>query len=250
MSGSGSFRRLLLPGLDVVSLVGAFLAAVYLRLGQSASAMLGYDGLALRTFLNSAVVLVCLYYSGHYEEWQTKRPLETAVRTVQALVAGTLLLLTVYYALPDLAVGRGILVRYLPLSLVLLVSLRAVYRWIGEDEALAQSLGRLLRKARLDELPQLINVVRGEMSFVGPRPERPHFVAERRKVIPFYDERHSVRPGITGWAQVKFGYGSSLEDTERKLEYDLYYIKHMSWAFDVGILLYTAKIVLGGKGAR
>jgi sugar transferase (PEP-CTERM system associated) len=111
-------------------------------------------------------------------------------------------------------------------------------------------LGRFLRRTRLDELPQLLNVLRGEMSFVGPRPERPHFVEQLRTVIPFYDARHEVKPGITGWAQVKFGYGSSLEDAERKLEYDLYYIKHMSWAFDSGILLYTAKVVLGGRGAR
>ena len=461
MSGSVSFRRLLLQGLDLVSLVGGFLAAVYMKFGQSASAMLEYDGLALKTLLNSAVVLVCLYYSGHYEDWQTKRPVETAVGTVQALVAGALLLLTVYYALPDLTVGRGILVRYLPLSLVLLVSLRAVYRWISEDEAFAQNvlilgtgataqevarqlfrqrlsglrvvgflsddpgdvgrrivnatvvgtpdeilvvaqryrvkrivvalddrrglmpveellrcridgmyveeaaslleqltgqipiknlrpsllvfssgfkesrlqrrlknasdfvlaalmlialaplllvlalairlgsagpaiysqervgergrsfkllkfrsmrldaeaqsgpvwasgdgdprttrLGGLLRKCRLDELPQLINVVRGEMSFVGPRPERPHFVAELRKVIPFYDERHSVRPGITGWAQVKSGYGSSIEDAQLKLEFDLFYIKHTSFSLDLGVILDTLKVVVVGRGAR
>jgi sugar transferase (PEP-CTERM system associated) len=119
----------------------------------------------------------------------------------------------------------------------------------GEDPR-ATRLGRLLRKARLDELPQLWNVFRGEMSFVGPRPERPFFVEQLRKVIPFYDERHSVKPGITGWAQVKFHYGSSLEDAEEKLEYDLYYIKHMSWAFDIGILFYTAKVLLLGRGAR
>jgi sugar transferase (PEP-CTERM system associated) len=119
----------------------------------------------------------------------------------------------------------------------------------GADPRITR-LGRFCRRTRLDELPQLLNVLRGEMSFVGPRPERPHFVEQLRTVIPFYDARHEVKPGITGWAQVKFGYGSSLEDAERKLEYDLYYIKHMSWAFDVGILLYTAKIVLGGKGAR
>jgi sugar transferase (PEP-CTERM system associated) len=119
----------------------------------------------------------------------------------------------------------------------------------GEDPR-ATRLGRLLRRTRLDELPQLWNVLRGEMSFVGPRPERPFFVEQLRKVIPFYDERHSVKPGVTGWAQVKFHYGSSLEDAEEKLEYDLYYVKHMSWAFDVGILVYTAKVLLFGKGAR
>jgi sugar transferase (PEP-CTERM system associated) len=119
----------------------------------------------------------------------------------------------------------------------------------GEDPRTTR-LGGFLRRARLDELPQLWNVLRGEMSFVGPRPERPFFVDQLRKVIPFYDERHSVKPGVTGWAQVKFHYGSSLEDAEEKLEYDLYYVKHMSWAFDIGILVYTAKVLLLGKGAR
>ncbi len=109
-------------------------------------------------------------------------------------------------------------------------------------------VGKLLRKSRLDELPQLWNVLRGDMSFVGPRPERPHFVKKLRKVIPYYDERHGVRPGITGWAQVKFPYGSTLEDAEGKLEYDLFYVKHMSLLFDVAIVLETAKVMLLGRG--
>ena len=111
-------------------------------------------------------------------------------------------------------------------------------------------LGRLLRKLRLDELPQLLNVVRGEMSFVGPRPERPHFVEQLRKVIPYYDERHSARPGITGWAQVKFGYGSTIEDSERKLQFDLYYIKNMSPLLDLAIIVDTFKVMVVGRGAR
>jgi sugar transferase (PEP-CTERM system associated) len=111
-------------------------------------------------------------------------------------------------------------------------------------------VGRFLRKLRLDEIPQLWNVVRGEMSLVGPRPERPHFVEKLRTVIPYYDERHTVKPGITGWAQIKFGYGSNLEDAEEKLQYDLYYIKHMSWLFDLRILLHTLKIIAFGRGAR
>jgi sugar transferase (PEP-CTERM system associated) len=111
-------------------------------------------------------------------------------------------------------------------------------------------LGRLMRTLRLDELPQLINVVRGEMSFVGPRPERPHFVEQLRKVIPYYDERHSARPGITGWAQVKFGYGSTIEDSERKLQFDLYYIKNMSPLLDLAIVVDTFKVMVLGRGAR
>jgi sugar transferase (PEP-CTERM system associated) len=456
-----SLRRLLLPGLDTVGLVLAFLAAVYLRFDQSASALLAYNDLPLKTLVNTAVLLTCLYYGGYYEDWPTQRPIETALRALQALVAGALLLLTVYYALPVLTVGRGILGLYLPMAFAILVSLRGLYRWMGEDEAFAQNvlilgtggtaqevarqvakqrlsglrvigflsedsgdvgrrivnptvvgttdelllvaqryqvkrivvalddrrgrmpveellrcridgikveeaasllerltgqipiknlrpsllvfspgfretrlerrfknagefalaaialialvplmllvalavrltssgpvlysqervgergrlfkllkfrtmrldaeaesgpvwasgdgdpritrLGRLLRKTRLDELPQLINVLRGEMSFVGPRPERPHFVAQLRKVIPFYDERHSVRPGITGWAQVKSGYGSSIEDAQLKLQFDLFYIKHLSFGLDVGILLDTLKVVVVGRGAR
>lgn len=111
-------------------------------------------------------------------------------------------------------------------------------------------LGRWLRTFRLDELPQLVNVLRGEMSFVGPRPERPHFVQTLRLVIPYYDERHSVRPGITGWAQVKFGYGSTIEDGERKLQFDLYYVKNMSFFLDFVIILETFKVMLLGRGAR
>ena len=117
-------------------------------------------------------------------------------------------------------------------------------------DARVTRLGRLLRTLRLDELPQLVNVVRGEMSFVGPRPERPHFVEQLRKVIPYYDQRHSTRPGITGWAQVKFGYGSTIEDSERKLQFDLYYIKNMSLLLDLAILVDTLKVMALGRGAR
>ncbi len=118
----------------------------------------------------------------------------------------------------------------------------------GDRDPRVTPFGRFLRKMRLDELPQLVNVVRGDMSFVGPRPERPHFVAKLREVIPYYDERHNVRPGITGWAQVKFPYGSTLEDAEEKLEYDLYYVKHMSLLLDAAIVLETAKVMLLGRG--
>jgi sugar transferase (PEP-CTERM system associated) len=118
----------------------------------------------------------------------------------------------------------------------------------GDNDPRVTRLGRFMRKTRLDELPQLWNVLRGDMSFVGPRPERPHFVRKLREVIPYYDERHSVRPGITGWAQVKFPYGSTLEDAEEKLEYDLYYVKHMSLLLDAAVVLETAKVILLGRG--
>jgi len=123
-------------------------------------------------------------------------------------------------------------------------------QWATENDPRITRVGGFLRKYRLDELPQFFNVIRGEMSFVGPRPERPCFVEELRKTIPYYDERHSVRPGITGWAQVQYRYGSTVEDDIRKLEYDLFYLKHLSLPFDLAIIFQTIRIVIGGHGAR
>ena len=123
-------------------------------------------------------------------------------------------------------------------------------QWATSDDPRVTRVGRFLRKYRLDELPQFINVIRGEMGLVGPRPERPEFVDELRKTIPYYDERHSVRPGITGWAQVQYRYGSSVEDAFIKLEYDLFYLKNMSLIFDLAIIFQTIRIVLGARGSR
>ncbi len=123
-------------------------------------------------------------------------------------------------------------------------------QWATAGDSRVTRVGRLIRKTRLDELPQLWNVVRGDMSFVGPRPERPYFVAELAKDIPFYQQRHAVKPGLTGWAQVKYRYGSSLEDAMEKLRYDLYYIKHLSIFFDLTIVFDTVKVVLFRKGAE
>jgi sugar transferase (PEP-CTERM system associated) len=120
--------------------------------------------------------------------------------------------------------------------------------WTGEQDERITKVGRLLRKFRLDEIPQAINVVRGEMSLVGPRPERPYFVDRLKIQIPFYDLRHYAKPGVTGWAQVMYSYGSSVEDAREKLQYDLYYVKHKSVRFDVWILLKTIQIVLFGRG--
>jgi len=121
--------------------------------------------------------------------------------------------------------------------------------WAKDGDDRVTRVGRLIRKTRLDELPQLWNVVRGDMSFVGPRPERPFFVEQLSEAIPFYHQRHAVKPGITGWAQVKYRYGSSLEDAMEKLRYDLYYIKHLSVFFDLTIVFDTVKVVLFRKGA-
>jgi sugar transferase (PEP-CTERM system associated) len=122
--------------------------------------------------------------------------------------------------------------------------------WASENDPRVTKVGRVIRLLRIDEMPQIINVFRGEMSLVGPRPERPEFVKELEAHIPYYGIRHSVRPGITGWAQVKYGYGASVEDALKKLEYDLFYLKNMSILLDIKILLKTIGVVLFGQGAR
>ncbi|MBI5197225.1 MAG: TIGR03013 family PEP-CTERM/XrtA system glycosyltransferase [Nitrospirae bacterium] len=122
--------------------------------------------------------------------------------------------------------------------------------WAKIQDSRTTRVGKWIRKTRIDEIPQMINVLRGEMSFVGPRPERPYFIARLRKQLPYYMLRHTVKPGITGWAQVRYPYGASVRDALEKLEYDLYYIKNMSFLFDITIVLETFKTVLFGKGAR
>jgi sugar transferase (PEP-CTERM system associated) len=122
--------------------------------------------------------------------------------------------------------------------------------WAGDDDPRITRVGHFLRKSRLDEIPQLWCVVKGDMAFVGPRPERPEFVDMLSKAIRYYPVRSVVRPGITGWAQVKYRYGASFEDSLEKLRYDLYYVKHLSIPFDLTILFDTVKVVLFAKGAR
>lgn len=122
--------------------------------------------------------------------------------------------------------------------------------WAEKNDPRITRIGRFLRKSRLDEIPQLYNVLRGDMSMVGPRPERPEFIEKLKEIIPYYSERHFVKPGITGWAQVKYPYGASVEDAVEKLRYDLFYIKHFSPPLDVLILLETTKVILFGRGGR
>lgn len=122
--------------------------------------------------------------------------------------------------------------------------------WAKDGDHRATSVGRLIRKLRFDELPQFINVLRGEMSLVGPRPERPVFCEMLEQEIPFYVQRQSVRPGVTGWAQIKYQYGSSVEESRTKLEYDLFYIKHMSFLLDLVIMFETVKVLITGRGAK
>lgn len=120
--------------------------------------------------------------------------------------------------------------------------------WAKQDDPRITRVGRFIRKTRLDELPQLVNVIAGHMSIVGPRPEREHFVAELAQKIPYFRQRHVVKPGLTGWAQINYRYGASFEDSLQKLQYDLYYIKNQSLLFDLSILFNTVKIVLLRKG--
>jgi sugar transferase (PEP-CTERM system associated) len=122
--------------------------------------------------------------------------------------------------------------------------------WASVNDARVTQIGRLIRRTRIDELPQLINVLRGEMSFVGPRPERPEFVAMLTQQIPFYAVRHSVKPGITGWAQVRYSYGATVEQAVKKLEYDLYYVKNHTLLLDLIILVETVRVVMLAEGAR
>jgi sugar transferase (PEP-CTERM system associated) len=123
-------------------------------------------------------------------------------------------------------------------------------QWARKNDDRTTRVGRFIRRVRIDELPQLFNVFLGQMSFVGPRPERPYFVNELAGQIPYYHSRHSVKPGITGWAQVRFPYGASIEDAMEKLQYDLYYVKNHSLFLDLMIMLQTAQVVVLGKGAR
>jgi exopolysaccharide biosynthesis polyprenyl glycosylphosphotransferase len=122
--------------------------------------------------------------------------------------------------------------------------------WASKDDPRVTAAGRWLRRMRIDELPQLWNVLHGDMSIVGPRPERPEFVKVLAEKIPYYRQRHCVKPGITGWAQINHKYGDSIEDTITKLEYDLYYIKHISPTLDIYILFQTLKTVLTSRGAQ
>jgi len=122
--------------------------------------------------------------------------------------------------------------------------------WAEKNDSRVTRVGKWMRNWRLDEIPQMFNVLKGDMSFVGPRPERPFFVEQLRKEIPFYDQRFYVKPGITGWAQIKYRYGASKDDALEKLKYDLYYIKNLSSLFDTIIIFETVKVVLFGKGAR
>ncbi len=135
-------------------------------------------------------------------------------------------------------------------SMVLDAEKEGVAQWASKNDSRITRVGKIIRKGRLDELPQLYNVLTGDMSFVGPRPERPEFVEKLARAVPYYEERHRVKPGLTGWAQVCFSYGNTVEDSIEKLQYDLYYVKNYSVLLDLLILLQTAEVVMLGKGAQ
>ena len=189
----------------------------------------------------------------------SKRAVDLALSVVLAVLAAPLMLLTAI----AIAIESGFPVLYCqervgeggrPFTLCKFRSMRKDAEngkpiWAKDGDDRVTFVGRFIRKTRLDELPQIWNVVRGDMSFVGPRPERPFFVAQLAKEIPFYNQRHVVKPGVTGWAQVRYRYGSSIEDAMEKLRYDLYYIKHLSVFFDLTIVFDTVKVVLFRKGA-
>jgi sugar transferase (PEP-CTERM system associated) len=122
--------------------------------------------------------------------------------------------------------------------------------WASKGDDRTTRVGRVIRKIRVDEIPQFWNILKGEMSFVGPRPERPHFVSQLAEEIPYYEQRHLIAPGLTGWAQIKYPYGASIEDARQKLQYDLFYIKNHSLVFDAIIVFETIKIILFGRGAQ
>jgi lipopolysaccharide/colanic/teichoic acid biosynthesis glycosyltransferase len=123
-------------------------------------------------------------------------------------------------------------------------------QWAAANDTRVTAVGAFVRKTRIDEIPQIINVLKGDMSFVGPRPERSFFVDQLADVIPYYNERHRVKPGVTGWAQLNYPYGASIEDARQKLQYDLYYIKYYSLLLDLSIIAQTVRVVLWPQGVR
>ncbi|MCC6717487.1 MAG: TIGR03013 family PEP-CTERM/XrtA system glycosyltransferase [Acetobacteraceae bacterium] len=218
---------------------------------------------ARRVDLNRIELGWFLYSDGFYFgplDRALKRMLDIAVSLV-ILLFGSLLLLPaaiaiklgdggpIFYAQTRVSQG-GRHFRILKLRTMRVDAERGGAVWAATADSRITRTGRFLRQTRIDELPQLINVLRGEMSLVGPRPERPEFIGALIEQIPLYDERHTVKAGLTGWAQINYPYGASIEDTRAKLGYDLYYVKNFSVAFDLLIILQTLRVVLFPSGAR
>ena len=192
-----------------------------------------------------------------------KRSFDLAMASLVGLLAWPFMLLTMLAI--RLESGRGAPLLYRqervgengkPFQVIKFRSMRTdaeldgVARWATRNDDRVTRVGRFIRKTRLDELPQLWNVLRGDMSIIGPRPERPQFVDDFNNRIRYYSLRHCVKPGLTGWAQLRYPYGSSFEDAEEKLKFDLFYVKNHNFAFDLAILIQTVEVVLFGRGAR
>jgi exopolysaccharide biosynthesis polyprenyl glycosylphosphotransferase len=172
---------------------------------------------------------------------------------VTAIVTALILLLEgrpVFYHQERVGLGGSVFTLYKFRSMTVNAEADGVARWAALDDNRVTGIGRILRLTRIDEIPQLINVLRGDMTLVGPRPERPSIVAALQERIPLYESRHSVPPGVTGWAQISYPYGASVEDAEVKTCYDLYYVKNASLLLDVVILLQTVRVILLGEGSR
>ena len=193
----------------------------------------------------------------------SKRAFDVAAASVLLLLAAPVMILAAIAILLESGFGQPVLYRQervgeggRTFDVLKFRSMRpdaekdGVARWAQANDDRITRVGRFIRKVRIDELPQVFNVLRGDMSFVGPRPERPQFVERLAREIPYFGLRHCVKPGITGWAQLRYAYGASVEDAAEKLKYDLYYVKRHSLLFDLAILLQTVEVVLFGKGAR
>jgi sugar transferase (PEP-CTERM system associated) len=193
----------------------------------------------------------------------SKRVFDIASATLLLVLAAPVMILTAIAILLESGIGQPVLYRQERVGeggrvfrVLKFRSMRTdaekdgVARWASANDDRITRVGRFIRKVRIDELPQIFNVLRGDMSFVGPRPERPQFVEQLTREIPYFGLRHCVKPGITGWAQLRYAYGASVEDAAEKLKYDLYYVKKHSLLFDAAILLQTVEVVLFGKGAR
>jgi sugar transferase (PEP-CTERM system associated) len=189
-----------------------------------------------------------------------KRALDISVALIALLVTAPIMAVTaLLIVIED---GRPILFRQRRVGMkgreFQMLKFRSMYKdserhgakWATDTDSRVTRIGRIIRTYRIDELPQMINVLLGDMSLIGPRPEQPMFVRQLEETIPYYGLRHSVRPGITGWAQVRFRYAASIEDSKVKLEYDLFYIKHLSMVLDLAIMFETFKVLLSGRGAK
>jgi sugar transferase (PEP-CTERM system associated) len=202
------------------------------------------------------------FYRGLFQKY-TKRTFDIVASAILLFFASPLILITIVAIIIENGIKAPIFYRQVrvgedgrPFMLFKFRSMRVnaekkgSVKWATQNDSRVTKVGKVIRKMRVDELPQIYNVFKGDMSFVGPRPERPQFVVNLSEKIPYYRERHRVKPGITGWAQLLYPYGASEKDAREKLQYDIYYIKNQSLFLDILILIQTAEVVLFGKGAR